>query len=168
MGGREVSLPLWFLSIYVLVIAAVPALVSAHRRFGAKVFLVLAAGTVLADVGHYGSDQAWIAIANYAFVWLAVFELGFLWRDGVFAARRAQWLLLGGGLAVVGALVAWFDYPTSMITLSEADRSNAFPHPSHCSRWAWPKPAPCSSSRTWPTGGSSALVCGSWSRRPTR
>lgn len=128
VGGREVSLPLWFLSIYVLVVAVVPGLLALHRRFGTAVPAALAGGTVLADVAHYGLDQPWVAIANYAFVWLAILELGFLWRDGALQARRwIPWAMLGGGLAVVVTLVAWFDYPVAMITLSKADRSNAFP-----------------------------------------
>ena len=127
-SAGEVSLPLWFLSVYVLVVAAAPALLTAHRRVGGGLLLVLVAGTVLADIGHYGLDQAWMAIANYAFVWLAMLELGFLWRDGVLTARPwIPWALLAGGLVVVGTLVTWFDYPVSMITLSKADRSNAFP-----------------------------------------
>jgi fucose 4-O-acetylase-like acetyltransferase len=128
VGGREVSLPLWFLSIYVLVIAAIPGLLALHRRFGAAVPAALAAGTVLADVAHYGLDQPWVAVANYAFVWLAVLELGFLWRDRVLTEHRwVPWAMLSGGVAMVVVLVTWFDYPVAMITLSKSDRSNAFP-----------------------------------------
>jgi fucose 4-O-acetylase-like acetyltransferase len=128
VGGREVSLPLWFLSVYVLVVAAAPALVSAHRRFGVAVVSALAAATVITDIAHYGLDLDWIAVANYVFVWLAILELGLLWRDG--ALRKVRWIpwaMLAGGAATVIALVTWFDYPVSMITLSHADRSNAFP-----------------------------------------
>jgi hypothetical protein len=35
--------------------------------------------------------------------------------------------MLVAGLATLIVLVTWFDYPVSMITLSKADRSNAFP-----------------------------------------
>jgi hypothetical protein len=35
--------------------------------------------------------------------------------------------MLAGGIATLVTLVTWFDYPVSMITLSKADRSNAFP-----------------------------------------
>ncbi len=127
-GGLEVSLPLWFLSIYVLVVAAIPGLLAVHRRFGARVGVVLVAATVAADVGHYGLDQPWVAVANYAFVWLAVIELGFLWREGTLAGRPwIPWAMLAGGIAVVAVLVTSFDYPVSMITLAKADRSNAFP-----------------------------------------
>ncbi|HET9249367.1 MAG TPA: acyltransferase [Actinomycetota bacterium] len=128
VGGREVSLPLWFLSVYVLVVAAAPALVRAHRRFGVTVVVVLAAATVLTDIAHYGLDLEWIAVANYLFVWLAILELGFLWRDGALrGVAWTPWAMLAGGAATVIALVTWLDYPVSMITLSHADRSNAFP-----------------------------------------
>jgi fucose 4-O-acetylase-like acetyltransferase len=127
-GGREVSLPLWFLSIYVLVVAAVPGLLALHRRFGVRLAVGLVTATVVADVAHYGLDAPWVAIGNYAFVWLAVLELGILWRDGWLTARRwMPWVLLLGGLSLVVTLVTLFDYPVSMITLSHADRSNAFP-----------------------------------------
>jgi fucose 4-O-acetylase-like acetyltransferase len=128
VGGREVSLPLWFLSIYVLVVAAAPAVIALHRRFGANVFVALAAAVVLTDVVHYGLDQPWVAVANYASVWLAVIELGLLWRDGTLRNPSwIPWVMLVAGVATLIVLVTSFDYPVSMITLSKADRSNAFP-----------------------------------------
>jgi peptidoglycan/LPS O-acetylase OafA/YrhL len=128
VGGQEVALPLWFLSIYLLVVAAAPGLWALHRRFGPALVAALVLGTVFTDVVHYGLDQAWISVANYAFVWLAVLELGFLWRDGRLRTRPwMPWALLVAGFATLIVLVTSFDYPTSMITLSKADRSNAFP-----------------------------------------
>jgi fucose 4-O-acetylase-like acetyltransferase len=128
VGGEEVALPLWFLSVYVLAVAAAPALHASHRRFGPQLLVALVLGAVATDVMHYGLDQAWVSVANYAFVWLAVLELGFLWRDGRLTVRPwIPWLMLAGGIATLVTLVTWFDYPVSMITLSKADRSNAFP-----------------------------------------
>jgi fucose 4-O-acetylase-like acetyltransferase len=128
VGGQEVALPLWFLSIYLLVVAAAPALLALHRRFGLPLVIALCLGTVLVDLVHYGLDQAWIAVANYAFVWLSVLELGFLWRGGRLTARPwIPWAMVGGGLATLIVLVTSFDYPVSMITLQASDRSNAFP-----------------------------------------
>ena len=128
VGGREVSLPLWFLSVYVLVVAAAPALLVAHRRFGVGVVVTLVVATLATDVGRYGLDQGWISLANYLFVWLAILELGFQWRDGMLTRERwLPWAMLGGGLALAIALVSWFDYPVAMINLSHANRSNAFP-----------------------------------------
>jgi hypothetical protein len=128
IGGEEVSLPLWFLSVYVLIVAAAPIVMVAHRRFGGRVFLVLAAATVLADMAHYGLEQPWVSLANYGAVWLAVIELGLLWRDGTLTDR--WWTpvaLLAGGLASLIVVTTSFDYPVSMITLGRSARSNAFP-----------------------------------------
>jgi fucose 4-O-acetylase-like acetyltransferase len=126
VGGQEVALPLWFLSIYLLVVAAAPALLALHRRFDLPLLVALCLGTVLVDLVHYGLDQAWISVANYAFVWLAILELGFLWRDGRLTGR-IPWAMVAGGLATLIVLVTSFDYPVSMITLRASDRSNAFP-----------------------------------------
>jgi fucose 4-O-acetylase-like acetyltransferase len=128
VGGEEVALPLWFLSIYVLVVAAAPGSLALHRRFGPALVVAFGFAAVATDVAHYGFDLGWISVANYAFVWLAVLELGFLWRDGRLTARAwIPWAMVAGGLVTLIALVTWFDYPVSMITLSKADRSNAFP-----------------------------------------
>jgi peptidoglycan/LPS O-acetylase OafA/YrhL len=128
VGGEEVALPLWFLSVYVLVVAAAPGLLALHRRFGPSLVVALALATTVTDVVHYGLDQSWISVANYAFVWLAVLELGFLWRDGRLTAPSwIPWAMAAGGALTLIVLVSAFDYPVSMITLSRADRSNAFP-----------------------------------------
>ena len=57
VGGQEVALPLWFLSIYLLVVAAAPPFLALHRRFGLPLVMALCLGTVLVDVVHYGLDQ---------------------------------------------------------------------------------------------------------------
>jgi hypothetical protein len=98
VGGEEVALPLWFLSIYVLVVVAAPGLLTLHRRFGPGLAATLVLGAIATDVAHYGLDVGWVSVANYAFVWLSVLELGFLWRDGLLTARPwIPWGLLAGG-----------------------------------------------------------------------
>lgn len=128
IGGQEVALPLWFLAVYLVAVAAVPGLVTVHRRFGAWTFAGLAAAAFVVDNLRFGLDITNIGVANYAFVWLAVLELGLLWRDG--ALRRLTWLpwaMAAGGLATLVVLVTWFDFPVSMIDLTHAPRSNAQP-----------------------------------------
>ena len=71
-GGEEVALPLWFLAVYVLAVAAVPALYTAHRRFGgAKVLSGLVLAAFIVDNLHFGADVPVVGACNYAFVWLA-------------------------------------------------------------------------------------------------
>ncbi len=128
VGGQEVSLPLWFLAVYLGSMVAIPPLAWAHRLFGRWTIVALAAGALVIDVARYGLDAGIVGAANYAFVWLGVMELGFLWADG--SLRRRTWVpaaMAAGGLATMGALVAWFDYPVSMIALTHAPRSNVQP-----------------------------------------
>jgi hypothetical protein len=128
-GGREVALPIWFLAVYVLTVAAAPPLLAAHRRYGGvRVLVVLAVLAVVVDVLRYGLDLGFVGVANYAFVWLGILELGFLWRDGALTrVRRVAWAMAGTGLAAMTALTTVGDYPVSMIGLSHAERSNTLP-----------------------------------------
>jgi fucose 4-O-acetylase-like acetyltransferase len=127
-GGREVALPIWFLAVYLLTVAAAPPLLAAHRRYGVRVLIVLAAAAAVVDALRYGLDLGFVGAANYAFVWLGVLELGFLWRDGVLTRRRRiPWAMAAGGLAVMAGLTTVGDYPVSMIGLSHAERSNTLP-----------------------------------------
>jgi hypothetical protein len=127
-GGREVALPIWFLAVYLLAVAALPPLEGAHRRFGLRLIAVLVAGAVAVDVARYGFDLVRLGALNYAFVWLAVVELGLLWKDGALARHRVTpWAMAGGGLAALALLTTVFDYPVSMIGLTHAERSNTLP-----------------------------------------
>ncbi len=128
-GGREVALPIWFLAVYLLTVAAAPPLLAAHERFGGvRVFVVLAVAVAIVDMLRYGLDVPFVAVLNYSLVWLAVLELGFLWRDGAITSRRwIPWAMAGVGLAVMAVLTTWFDYPVSMIGLTHAERSNTLP-----------------------------------------
>ncbi len=128
-GGREVALPIWFLATYLLTVAAGPPLLAAHERFGGvRVFAVLAVAVVTVDALRYALDVPFVAVLNFASVWLAVLELGFLWRDGALTSRRwIPWAMAGVGLTVMAVLTTWFDYPVSMIGLTHAERSNTLP-----------------------------------------
>ena len=128
-GGEEVSLPLWFLAVYILAVAGVPALHAVHQRYGGvSVFWGLVIAAFIVDNLRFGADVPVVGALNYAFVWLALLELGFLWRDGAFEGKPwLPWLMMAGGLASLGVMVRWFDYPISMISLSHAPRSNAMP-----------------------------------------
>ena len=128
VGGQEVALPLWFLSVYMVSVAAVPALVAVHRRLGPWTFAALGTGALVVDSLRFGLHVPVIGVVNFALVWLAVIELGFLWHDGALRRRRwLVWAMTGGGLGVLAVLVAWFNYPVSMIDLTHGVRSNAFP-----------------------------------------
>jgi fucose 4-O-acetylase-like acetyltransferase len=128
VGGREVALPIWFLAVYLVTVAAAPPLLAVHRRHGARVVVALAVAAAAVDALRYGLDIGWVGVANYAFVWLGVLELGFLWKDGALTGRRSiPWAMAGAGLGVLAVLTTVLDYPVSMIGLSHAERSNTLP-----------------------------------------
>src|SRR4029079_12602089 len=92
-------LPLWFLAVYLLVMLAVPPLVAAHRRFGGvRVLVSLASVAFTVDNVHFGLDVPVVGAVNYATIWLALLELGSLWRSGGLETfRRVPRAPLAGG-----------------------------------------------------------------------
>ncbi len=126
---RLVAQPLWFIGIYLAVLAVAPWMLRAHRRWGARVLIVLASLTVVVDVARLGFDVPFLGFANFATVWLAVHQCGFFYADGVpqRGGRRFAITLAGSGLALTIALVALLPYPLSMVSLPGELVSNMTP-----------------------------------------
>jgi len=111
-----VALQLWFLPVYLLLIALTPAMLAAHRRWGLAVPAVMAALAAVVDVAIVGPHLPVIGFANYLLVWGSMHQWGFAWRDGTL--RRPTWLpyaLAGGGAAALAALLTWSPFPVNMI-----------------------------------------------------
>ncbi|WP_433062702.1 acyltransferase family protein [Dactylosporangium sp. CS-033363] len=130
--GRAVSLsamkPLWFLAVYLGVLALAPAMVAAQRRFGWGVPAALAAAALGVDAVRFAGHE-WAAVLNYAFVWLFAHQLGIAYALGAVRSARPGTLAavgLGGVAACVG-MVALGPYPPSMIGLSDVPVSNLAP-----------------------------------------
>jgi fucose 4-O-acetylase-like acetyltransferase len=118
--GWLVAFQLWFLPVYLLLIALTPLLLAAHRRWGLAVPAVMAVGAALVDVGVIGHHLPLVGYANYPLVWGAMHQWGFGWRDGTLTrARWRPWALAAGGTAVLAALLAWGPFPVDMIGANE-------------------------------------------------
>jgi hypothetical protein len=122
---RTVPQPLWFLGVYLGVVALAPAMLRAHRRWGAAVPVVLGLGAVAVDAVRFAADVPAAGALNLAFVWLAVHQLGFLLSDG--PPRRAGAALACGGFGALVLLTAYGPYPTSMVGLPGEPVSNVGP-----------------------------------------
>ena len=89
---RETSMtaliPIWFLAVYILVTAVTPITHWFYRKIGAASFWVFAVGAALVDFLAYSFELPALRWANYALVWLAVHQLGFMWQDGRLAGPR--------------------------------------------------------------------------------
>ncbi|WP_017241135.1 acyltransferase family protein [Streptomyces sp. SS] len=121
---RLVTQPLWFIGIYLAMVAFPPPLLRAHERWGWGAFGALAGGAVLVDVLRFAADVPFVEFLNFAFVWLAVHQLGFLRADGMI---RRPALLAGAGLVGATALVALGPYPLSMVGMPGEKVSNMAP-----------------------------------------
>ena len=128
VGGEEVALPLWFLAVYLVSVACIPALHALHARLGGWTVVWLAGVAFAIDNLRFGLEVPNVGLVNYLLIWGAVLELGFLWADGKLRARRwIPWAMIAGGLATMSVLVAFFDFPVSMIDLTHGIRTNVQP-----------------------------------------
>ncbi|MFC5805449.1 acyltransferase family protein [Streptomyces formicae] len=121
---RLVTQPLWFIGIYLAMVAFTPPLLGLHERYGWGAFGALAAGAVAVDVLRFAFGVPFVEFLNFAFVWLAVHQLGFLRADG---RLRAPSALAAAGLAAAAALVALGPYPLSMVGMPGEKVSNMAP-----------------------------------------
>jgi fucose 4-O-acetylase-like acetyltransferase len=88
-AGWVVALQLWFLPVYMLLIALTPVLLAAHRRWGLAVPGVLALAAAGVDIASVGGHVPVIGNANYLLVWGSMYQWGFAWRDGMLS--RPGW-----------------------------------------------------------------------------
>ncbi|MFD7441016.1 acyltransferase [Streptomyces sp. NPDC059909] len=121
---RLVTQPLWFIGIYLAMVAFTPPLLRLHERYGWGAFGALAGGAVAVDVLRFAYGVPFVEFLNFAFVWLAVHQLGFLRADG---RLRLPSVLALGGLAGAAALVALGPYPLSMVGMPGEKVSNMAP-----------------------------------------
>jgi len=114
-GSQIALIPTWFLAVYVLVCMLVPWTLAAWERFGmASVVGPLVLAGVM-DVLFFTVPAArpatWI---NYLFIWLAVHQLGYAWRDGLKGGVRSLVWGLAGLAALIG-MVTLGPYPVSLV-----------------------------------------------------
>jgi hypothetical protein len=129
IGASSIAQPLWFLAVYVGVVAVAPIMIEAQRRWGWAVPVALAGGVAVVDLARWPLAVPYVGWLNLALVWLFVHQLGVAWRAGAVARwPRRRVLSIGlAGLAAVVLLTLVGGYPRSMVGgLGEA-RSNIFP-----------------------------------------
>jgi hypothetical protein len=138
--------PLWFLGVYVVVVAIAPLTVALDRRFGAWVPAAMALGAVVVDVIGFGLGHPGVRWFNVAFVLLFAHQMGHLCADGRLerAPTAVFWAMVVGGLAGLAALTdptmfrpfgdvafEWFPkighYPKSLLGTDVEPISNAYP-----------------------------------------
>lgn len=142
--------PLWFLAVYLVVVAVAPFTIRLHRRFGWWVPAAMVAGTIVVDVVGFGLGLHAVRYVNIVFVLLLPHQLGHFYGDGSLTRlpRKVFWAMVAvglGGLVLLtnpwvfrsfgDARFDWFvdigHYPKSLLGTDVEKISNAYP-PTAC------------------------------------
>ena len=120
-------IPVWFLAVYLIVTALVPV---SHRmwvklRFASFWMLVVAAAVT--DALSLYFEVPYVNFLNFLFVWAAIHQLGYAWKDGAFANAGKGLIWFGGGLVALIGLIEFGPYPLAMIGVPGSDLSNSMP-----------------------------------------
>ena len=122
--------PLWFLVVYMVVVALTPVMVALHRKLRLWVPVAMVAGVAVVDairfrpwedlVVDFAAPERglpWVVWLNLAFVWLTAHQLGFFYGDGslVRAGRKLHVAMALGGLTGLIVLTNIGLYPRSMV-----------------------------------------------------
>jgi Acyltransferase family len=131
IGLHMITVPLWFLGVYLVIVLAAPAMMRLHLRYRLwPVLGALAVAVAIVDAVELSTGASLVGYANYLFVWLAVHQLGYGYADGTLqrGGRRLAGLLACGGLAGAALLVFGTSaYPVLMVGLPGNDVSNSSP-----------------------------------------
>ena len=125
--SQAALIPTWFLSIYITLALLAPVAYKFWRRYGFLSFWALAAVAVIVDALFFAADIRWPGWTNYVWVWLAVHQLGFAWRDGRMGNAAKLLIYAALGLIALYSLVRWGPYPLAMVGSPDEGLSNTLP-----------------------------------------
>ncbi|HLZ36313.1 MAG TPA: acyltransferase [Mycobacteriales bacterium] len=126
-GAWLVGIPLWFLAVYLAVVALTPVTLALHERYGEGSVLVLGAAVAVVDAVRLGAGVPAVGVVNYLLVWVAICQLGYGWRDGALLRPRVPAALAVAGAAALLGLVTIGPYPVSMVAVPGEAVSNTAP-----------------------------------------
>ncbi|MGW0802189.1 acyltransferase family protein [Nonomuraea sp. NPDC002799] len=119
--------PLWFLGVYLVLIALLPVALWLHRRYDVLALIWLGGASLVVDVlrFRYGLDGAgWL---NMILIWGLAHQAGFFYERVVILPRRYDVALLWTGLFALFGLVYSGVYPGSMVGVPGDKWSNMAP-----------------------------------------
>lgn len=127
--SRQLMQLLWFITVYLVIVAVAPAMVRLHDRFGVRVMLVLGVAAAAVDAWSFAVASPGVRNLNMVLVWPLVHQFGIAyergwWRRG--PAWRAWASILAGG-AGVAALVFGLGYPASSVGFADLPIANVQP-----------------------------------------
>lgn len=127
MAAQLALIPVWFLAVYIMVTALVPLSYALWQKIKIASVALLIGGAVIIDILTLVFSVPHVNFLNFAFIWLAVHQLGYAWNEGYFKNPMRAFLMGLGGLVVLIILVVYGPYPVAMIGVPGNDFSNSMP-----------------------------------------
>lgn len=120
---------LWFITVYLGIVAVAPGAVWLHDRAGVAPMLVLAVLAVLVDAWSLISGRWELRNLNLALVWPLVHQFGIAYQRGWWRTGPAwiAWASLVAGAGLVALLVFGFGYPPSSVGFADLPIANIQP-----------------------------------------
>jgi hypothetical protein len=127
IGSRVALVPIWFLAVYIFVVLLTPLVHALWERYGIGSVCIFVLGAIVVDLAYFVADMRYLGWLNYLFVWLAVHQLGFAWREGLFPKPVATFILGILSFVLLLALVTFGPYPLSLVGVPSDELSNTLP-----------------------------------------
>jgi len=124
IGSQSAVIPVWFLAVYVAIVALTPVLSAAWGRWDWASIAALAGAALVVDL--LTASHGWVGLLNFGFVWAGVSQLGTAWQRGRIGGRSAL-LLAAITTSIVIVLVSSGSYPISMVGVPGAVETNNSP-----------------------------------------
>lgn len=120
---------LWFLAVYLVIIAVAPLMVKLQDWAGVWPLVALWILGLVVDGFAFGDGRLGLLDLNYLIVWLGVHQLGIAYNRGWFRKGPVwiPWLSIVGGLALVAFLVLSAGYPPSAVAFADIPVANVQP-----------------------------------------
>ncbi len=119
-------IPVWFLAVYLIVTAFTPLTYKAWQRFGWLSFVIYIPIAMATDWLTFEVGVEYINFTNFLWVFLAIHQLGFAWRDGRFENQLFALAWFAAGLAILISITVYGFYPVSMVS-APGGFSNSLP-----------------------------------------
>ncbi|RJL34697.1 acyltransferase [Bailinhaonella thermotolerans] len=107
--------PLWFLAVYLVLIALLPISLYLHRKYDVLVLIWLGGAALAVDVLRFRYGIDWVSWLNMVLVWGLAHQAGFFYERIVRLPRRFDVAILTTGLFALLGLVFSGLYPGSMV-----------------------------------------------------
>jgi len=119
--------PLWFLVVYLVLVALAPLAIRAHWKWGELVIVWLLGLAAVLDVLRFSHLLGWAAWLNFLVIWGLAHQLGFFYDKLAAAPRRTAWMFFWAGFFSMVALTNMGFYPRSVVGVPGERFSNMGP-----------------------------------------